>query len=189
MNWSGAGSDAVAATTVVYSIAPSLRSLFTTWRDGRLLLADGDVDAEDVLALLVDDGVERDGGLAGLAVADDQLALTAPDRDHGVDRLDSGLSGSLTGRRSTTPGARRSMGAELFGLDGPLAVQRLAQGVHDAAHYGVSTGTSAIRPVRLTWSPSLISVSSPIMTLRRCPPPGSGPSPARRWESPRARSP
>ena len=60
-------------------------------RDGRLLLPDRDVDAEDAGLLLVDDGVDRDRGLAGLAVADDQLALAAADRRHGVDRLDARL--------------------------------------------------------------------------------------------------
>src|SRR5437763_10854101 len=57
-------------------------------RDGRALLPDSDIDAVELLALLarrvdvllVDEGVERDGGLAGLAVADDQLALAAADR-------------------------------------------------------------------------------------------------------------
>ena len=33
----------------------------------------------------------RDRGLAGLAVADDQLALAAADRDHRVDGLEAGL--------------------------------------------------------------------------------------------------
>ena len=33
----------------------------------------------------------RDRGLAGLTVTDDQLALAAADRGHGVDRLDAGL--------------------------------------------------------------------------------------------------
>ena len=60
-------------------------------RHGGALLADGDIDADHVAALLIDDGVERDGGLAGLAVADDQLALAAADRNHGVDGLDAGL--------------------------------------------------------------------------------------------------
>ena len=60
-------------------------------RDRRLLLADRVVNADDVLAALVDDRVDRDGGLAGLAVADDQLALAAADRDHRVDRLQPGL--------------------------------------------------------------------------------------------------
>src|SRR5436190_10283037 len=39
-------------------------------RDGGLLLADRVVDADDVLPLLVDDRVDRHGGLAGLPIAD-----------------------------------------------------------------------------------------------------------------------
>src|SRR5690606_5598309 len=56
-------------------------------RDGGALLADRDVDAADLLLrvaglpelLLVDDRVDRDRGLAGLAVTDDQLALATTD--------------------------------------------------------------------------------------------------------------
>src|SRR5262249_61556678 len=67
-------------------------------RDGRALLADRDVDAVEldllvaggVERLLVEDGVERERGLAGLAVADDQLALAAADRGPPVDRLEAG---------------------------------------------------------------------------------------------------
>ena len=55
------------------------------------LLTDGDVNADQVFALLVDDGVDCDGGLAGLTVANDQFALTAADRHHRVDRLEAGL--------------------------------------------------------------------------------------------------
>ena len=40
---------------------------------------------------LVDDRVDRDRGLAGLPVTDDQLALATADRRHRVDRLDAGL--------------------------------------------------------------------------------------------------
>ena len=67
--------------------------------DGGALLTDRDVDAADLLVrvtgqpglTLVEDGVHADGGLAGLAVADDQLTLTPADRGHGVDGLDAGL--------------------------------------------------------------------------------------------------
>jgi hypothetical protein len=65
--------------------------------DRGALLPDGDVDAADLLHaglpefLLVDDRVDRDRGLAGLAVADDQLALATADRGHGVDGLEAGL--------------------------------------------------------------------------------------------------
>ena len=42
-------------------------------------------------------------------------------------------SGSLTGWRSTTPGALNSTGRNVLGLDGPFVVERLAQRVDDAA--------------------------------------------------------
>ena len=62
-------------------------------RHGGFLLPDGDVDADHVLALLVDDGVEGNGGFAGLAIADDELALTAADGNQRVNGLDAGLHG------------------------------------------------------------------------------------------------
>src|SRR5690349_24910217 len=52
--------------------------------DGGALLADGDIDTDDVAALLIDYGVDGDGGFAGLCVADNQLALAAADRNHAV---------------------------------------------------------------------------------------------------------
>ena len=42
-------------------------------------LADGHVDTEDILALLVHDGIQCDLGLAGLFVSDDQLSLSFTD--------------------------------------------------------------------------------------------------------------
>ena len=65
--------------------------LFDNARYGRFLLADGNVDADNILALLVDDSVERDRGLTGLAVADDKLTLAAADRNKRVDSLQAGL--------------------------------------------------------------------------------------------------
>src|SRR6185295_15851520 len=56
-------------------------------------LADGDIDTKDVEALLIDNGIDGIGGLAGLPVADDQLTLSAADGDHGVDGLDARLQG------------------------------------------------------------------------------------------------
>src|SRR5579862_6008593 len=56
-----------------------------------VFLPDGDVDTDQVFAFLVDDGVERDGCLAGLAVANDQLALAAPNGDQGVNHLEARL--------------------------------------------------------------------------------------------------
>jgi hypothetical protein len=98
----------------------------------RALLPDGDVDAEHVLALLVDDRVDADGGLARLAVADDQLALPASDGDHGVDGLEARLERLLHG--APVHDARRIALdiAELLGFDRSLAVDGLPEGIHHA---------------------------------------------------------
>ena len=85
--------------------------------------------------LLVEDRVDRDRRLAGLAVADDQLALAAADRRHGVDRLDAGLQ-RLVDR--LPPGDARRDRLErpgLVGHDRPLLVDRLAQRVDHAADH------------------------------------------------------
>ena len=102
-------------------------------RNGRLLLAHRVVDADDVEALLVDDRVDRHRRLARLAVADDQLALAAADRDHRVDCLEAGLQRLLD--RLAVHDARRDLldRGVLRRGDGTLAVDRLAQGVDDAA--------------------------------------------------------
>src|SRR5262249_17970843 len=108
--------------------------------DGRLLLPDGDVEAVLVLALLVDDGVDGDRGLAGLAVADDELAVPAADRDHRVDRLDGGLE-RLVDRLPGDDAGRLDLDLAVFlGLDGPLAVDRDAERVDHAADQRVADG-------------------------------------------------
>src|SRR5260221_14600011 len=61
----------------------------------RVLLTDCYVDTEQILALLVDDCIDSNGRLAGLAVTNDQFALTAPDGDHAVDRFDARLYGRI----------------------------------------------------------------------------------------------
>src|SRR4030095_5091521 len=101
-------------------------------RHGGALLADGHVEAEDVLPLLIDDRVHADGGLAGSTVADDQLALTAPDRNHRVDRREAGLQGLL--HRAPIHDARGVSldRPEFRGRDRPLAVDRKTERVDDA---------------------------------------------------------
>ena len=106
--------------------------------DGRLLLADRAVDADDAGVLLVDDGVDGDGGLAGLAVADDQLALAAADRDHRVDGLEAGLQ-RLAHRLAIDDAGRDALDRqELRRRDRALAVDRLAERVDDAAEHLVA---------------------------------------------------
>ena len=118
------------------------RTVLGEGRDGlgdrRALLADGDVDALHAGSALVDDRVGGDGRLAGLAVADDELALAAPDRRHGVDDLYAGLE--RLGHRLARDDARRlDLEAALGGVaERALAVDRLAERVHDSAQEGVA---------------------------------------------------
>ena len=117
-------------------------------RDGRALLADGDIDAVELLALvvarvdalLVDEGIDRDGGLAGLAVTDDQFALATADGDEGVDRLQAGLHGFV--HRLAGDDARRlDFDALALGIfDRALAIDRVAEAVDDAAQQTLADG-------------------------------------------------
>ena len=128
-------------------------------RHGGALLPDRDVDANHVAALLIDDGVERDGGLAGLAVADDQLALAAADRNHGVDGLDAGLQ-RLLHRLAVDHAGRDALdGVELRWLSiGPLPSMGMPSASTTRPIMASPTGTDMMRPVRRTSSPSLMSV-------------------------------
>ena len=114
MYWSAAGSDAEAATI---SCGPSRRSaqgcLYLA--DLGLLLSDRHVDADDTLTALIDYRVDRHRCLAGLAVADDQLALTSTDRDHRVDRLDAGLERGIYVGAIDHAGGDALIGRVLFG--------------------------------------------------------------------------
>src|SRR3990172_9039031 len=105
--------------------------------DRRLLLADRHVDADDAGPLLVDDRVEGHGGLARLAVADDELALPAADRDHRVDRLDAGLERLLDRLAPDDPRGLDLDAAEFLRLEGAPSVDRLPEGVQDASDQGV----------------------------------------------------
>ena len=92
------------------------------------------------MALLVDDGVDGDGGLAGLAVADDQLALAAADGDHGVDGLEAGLHRLVHRFAGDDAGGLDLHLAVVVGLDLALAVDGLADAVDDPADQGLADG-------------------------------------------------
>ena len=107
-------------------------------RDRRALLADGAVDADQIVLGIVDDGVKQDGGLAGLTVANDQLALAATDGNHGVDSLEA--SGHGLAHRLAVDDARGQAldGQKLSGGDGALVVDGDAERVDDAADHGLA---------------------------------------------------
>ena len=111
-----------------------LRELVDDGGHRGLLLPDGDVEAENPLTLLVEDRVDGDRGLAGLAVPDDELALAAPDGDHAVDALQARLE-RLAHRLPRQDARRLELDAPpVRRLDGALAVDRLPERVHDATH-------------------------------------------------------
>ena len=97
------------------------------------LLADCHINADDVLALLVEDGIQGHGGFAGLPVANDQLALAAADGEHAVDGQQAGFHGLVD--RLAGDDVRRGGfdGAVMAGLDGALPVDGATQRVHHAA--------------------------------------------------------
>src|ERR1700730_3388351 len=110
-----------------------------------MLLTDRDLDAikrpkiliaflftSFVQARLADDGVDRDRRFASRAVANDQLALTATNRNHRVDRHDSGLdrlTAALPLDHSRSDFFER---IKCFSLDRSFVVQRLTEGVYHA---------------------------------------------------------
>jgi hypothetical protein len=128
---------------------------------GRRLLADRDVDADHVLAALVEDRVDENRGLARRAVADDQLALPAADVRHRVDRLDPGLERFLHGLSVDDARRLELERPALVRLDRRAAVERIAERVDEPADQRVADGDARDAPVRRTGSPSLTCCQSP----------------------------
>ena len=114
-----------------------------------LFLANGNIDADHILALLIDDGIHPDGGLANLAVADDQLTLTPTHRGHGIDGLEPRIHGLVHRLAVNNAGGDPLDSGKLLGLDGTLAIQRLPHSVHDStdnriAHRYLGNATGAL---------------------------------------------
>src|SRR5207244_7269386 len=109
-------------------------------------LADGDVDARHILAALVEDRVHEDRRLARRPVADDQLALAAPDRDHRVDRLQARLERLLDGLALDDAGRLELEQPRLGRPDRLAAVDRLAERVDDAPDQVLADGNARDAP-------------------------------------------
>ena len=99
--------------------------------DRRRSLADRDIDADHVGSLLVDDGVDRDRRLAGGAVADDELALAAAEREQGVDHEHAGRHRLLDERAVDDRGRRALDRQKRFSRDRFIPVERPAEGIDD----------------------------------------------------------
>ena len=124
----------------MYSSAAVLAQDGHGLRDRGSALANGTIDAHDILAALVEDGVDRNGGLARLPVAQDQFALAAPDGNERIDDLQAGLQRHRDGR-AVHDGRRGTFdGQALGGGDRPLAVERPTERVDDASQQAVAHG-------------------------------------------------
>ncbi len=109
--------------------------------DGRAFLADRDVNAVELGLFigagvdlpLIEHGVDGERGLAGLTVADDQLALAAPDRHQRIDRLQPGLH-RLVHRAPRDDAGRLDLDPRPVHIgQRTLAVDRFAQRIDDPA--------------------------------------------------------
>src|SRR5579859_2538368 len=109
-------------------------------RYGRVLLTNSHVDADQVFALLVDDGVDSYRRLTRLAVADQQFALAAPDGDHAVNGFDTGLHRGVHRLARNHARSHALDGARLIRNDRPFIVDWLAQWVNHAANQRVTNG-------------------------------------------------
>ena len=115
-----------------------LQSLYKL-SDSRTLLSDSNIDAVELLvffltvipSLLVEDGVDGDGGLAGLTVTNDQFTLATTNGDHGVDGLETSHHGLVD--RATGQDTRSLEGstATLGSLDRTLAVNGVTESIND----------------------------------------------------------
>ena len=100
------------------------------------------------MTLLVQDGVDRDRRLAGLAVTDDELALSTTDGRHRVDGLDAGLQRLADGLATGDAGGLDLHAAKLGVDERALAVNGLTEGVHDSSEQRVADGHRQNAPGR-----------------------------------------
>ena len=101
------GSTGMYDDGVIHSASSSQPFVYTD--DVGVLLPDGNINTNDILPLLVQNGINSDGGLACTAVADDQLTLSAADQDMESIHFRPVCSGTFTGCLSAMPGALISM--------------------------------------------------------------------------------
>ena len=108
--------------------------------DRARLLSDRDIDADDVLIFLIEDGVEGDGGLARAPVADDEFALPPADGEHTVDGKDARFQRLIDGLTVDDRGRGRFDGAVAFRHDLAHAVDGISERPHDAPQKALADG-------------------------------------------------
>lgn len=123
--------------------------------DSGSLLANSNVDDVELLRLvgavvppaLVEHGVQGDGGLAGLTIADDKLTLATSDRYHGVDGLKTGLHGLVDGAARQDTGSLHLSTALLGGLDWALAIDGVSESIDDTSKQSLADWNVDLRNI------------------------------------------
>ena len=95
--------------------------------DSRSFLPDADVDAFNVGTLLVDDRIDGQRRFTGLAVTDNQPALSTTNRDHRVDGLQTSLHRLIYRLALNNPRCNTLDWHKIFGFYRTLTVNRLTQ--------------------------------------------------------------
>jgi len=104
------------------------------------LLSNCDVDAEQLLmhvsgvevGLLVDNGIDSDGGLSSLSVSDDQLSLSSTDGHQPINGLQSGLHRLVHRFSGDNSRSLDLYSLPLGGFDWTEAVDGVTEGIENA---------------------------------------------------------
>ena len=99
-------------------------------------MSDGDVNADYVFALLIDNGIDGKSGFTGLSVADDKLTLAAADRNKAVYGFITGLERGVNGFSFNNTVSFLFYLTVFLCLNGAFAVYGLTQCVDNSANHG-----------------------------------------------------
>ncbi len=119
---------------------------FHNLRNSGTLLANHNINAVEFLAfiirgidgLLIEDRVHRNGRLAGLAVANNQLALTASDRDKAVNGLEAGHHRLMHRFTRHDAGGLHVHTAGFGRFDRTFTINRVAKAINDTAQQALA---------------------------------------------------
>ena len=100
---------------------------------GGSALANGTIDAHDILTSLVEDSVDRNGGFSRLPVTENELALAPADRNERIDNCQSGLERHGDGRAVHDGGGGAFDRQALARSHRALAIERPTERVDDAS--------------------------------------------------------
>src|SRR5438270_4493521 len=95
----------------------------------RVFLANGNIDTDEILALLVDDCIKDNSSFTCLAVANDQFALAASNRNHAVNSLNTSLYRRVNALSGDDTRGNALYGARLIRINWSIVVYGLPQWV------------------------------------------------------------